>query len=666
MPPKYISTTTELEWSDADFAMYPWLKRKIRYYSLGKHLGAGSFGDAYEGYPLTGPNCAKVVLGAPKIVVKVPKMDLEGRPKAKIIERLNYVREKNRNEFVYLRKRLEGSAHANPILDLANVFEGGYELPVTIQLFLTGALNLDTWLVRKKYRSPTATTTSVPWHGVADRLAWLSIALPIATALDDTHRHRVRHGDIHPGNIFISLQKPYHATLIDFGEGFLATPDLNSRFRHPKPYLAPERLRTRIPLNEQIDVYSFGILLLYLATGTPTQFDHEGRIGRHRSYIQELISKVNPPLVSHEPRISDLIGRSTALDPADRPRMIEICDDLRQIATSSGATISAQNSRASGVAVLAQYAAELERIDTSHNPILLSLLDQQIRELSNVFAGLQTEMVELYGSRNQMLRVLISLMDHLEEGDSWTTATTLNPWQHNALGLNGSFMSANIRAIRRGVAVRRTFVVSIAELGVEYAEKVAALLADAADPALKKLSNLFQVAIKKHLLDRTDDNYIPPGRTFVEWHRERLRLITEWLNEFFTTWDLGSYINRDRAIKLQESSGVFFGLCPVATLDDVNAKREENPLSLMHFPKKDASQQWLLVAAEQRGRSDTNGVEQSHLIGVRVYKSIRTETGRPNDRIRYLEALMNEEAVNITAATEQLAEIISKAQRELL
>ena len=473
----------------------------------------------------------------------------------------------------------------------------------------------------------------------------------------------MRHGDIHPGNIFLSLQDPCLATLIDFGEGFLATPDFNWRYRNPNPYLAPERLGARLPLDEQIDVYSFGILLLYLATGTHHQFTHERRRGLHRSHVHELIHSVNPDLVRHEPRISDLIGRSTARDPADRPRMIEICDDLHQLAASSGLPTPTQDN-ISSAALLQRFAEDLRHVE-AHNPVLRSLLDQQVRELGNVFAGLETEMVELSGTRDQMLRVLISLMEHLQAGDSWTTATTLAPWQRHALGLNGSYMSANIRAIRRRVAVRRTFVVSVAELGLEFSEKVAALLSAAADPALKKLGQLFRGAIDRYRVESARVNYNDPASAVVLWHRERFRLVTEWLHEFLTKWDLGTYINRDHAVNLQTSAGVYFGLSPVATLDDVGAKREDNPISLMHFAnvKEEESKPWLLVSTEQRGRySGQGGVEGPHLLGVRVYTSVM---GRPNDRIQHLEKLMNKEAVNITSSTELLAQIINKAHREV-
>jgi serine/threonine protein kinase len=667
--PKRISTAFKPGpyWSKDDLDSYPWLKKTTRYYSLDAKLGEGAFGTAYVGYPYSKLNGKKPIPNAPKIVVKLPKIDLGGYTTQENRARLDYIRAKNHKEFQHFKERLRGCLHANPIIDLASLTHGELELPVTIQPYLENGCDLDQWLVKMELR-PQMTKNIVDrpdvttWNGIDDRAKWVAIALQIARAIKDIHLRRMRHGDIHPGNLFLRIDNPHTVTLIDFGEGFIATPDINWRQRNPKPYLAPERLGSRFQINEQVDVYSFGILMLYLATGSARELSLERHPGLHRSYIHDLIHEANPALVRHEPRISDLIGRSTARDPADRPRMIDICDDLLNISSSADSIHHTRDG--SGALTLERLTTEMELAANKYSPVLMSLLDRQIRELATVFDGLQTEMVELYGTRDQMLRVMISLLEHLQLGDSWTAATTLAVWQRSALGLNGSYASANVRAIRRDAGVRRTFVISIAELGFEFSEKLAATLNSSNNDYLKHLGKLFNIAIAEYATKRTRDYYKDPTPEFVNWHRMRLVSVVQCMRDLIAKWELASYLTKDQTIKIEQSKGLYIGVCPVATLDDVGAIREDNPVSLMHFAKeKDDARRWLLVTTEVRGRNESrDGIERPQLLGVRVYKSVM---GKPTDRIQYLEKLMNKLSANVTTATGQLFDIVSKVDKEV-
>ena len=186
--PKFIATTFGLDWSANDLAKHPWLNRNPRFYSLGSQLGEGAFGRVFCGYPLVGSNPEESFPDAPKIVVKLPKIDLEGYPRNENLERLDYVRNKNLTEFVHIRKRLKDTVHANPIIDLASLHDSnlGLELPVTIQLHLENSLNLDQWLVLRQFRPQLAPHVEgkapAQWHGVTSRIAWLNISLAIAIA----------------------------------------------------------------------------------------------------------------------------------------------------------------------------------------------------------------------------------------------------------------------------------------------------------------------------------------------------------------------------------------------------------------------------------------------------------------------------------------------------
>ena len=666
--PSPVKTALQLDFPDEDKVLYPWLKKDIRYYSLNSPLDEGAFAIPYRGYPCN--KQGKPIVGAPEIVVKIPKVDIGDYTTDSNRKRLEYIRKQNDKEITHIRRRLKGCNHANLILDIVPLHNGTFEIPATVQLYLDDACNLDSWLLARDLRDRPASRdkngqTVENWSGIADRRQWVDTALHIAEAIKDMHMRRVTHGDIHPGNVFLCLNDSSTAKLIDFGEAFIAMPDINFRPRNKRSYLAPERAGPRFPLNEQVDVYSFGMLLLYLATGTEREITFERRSRLHRSYIHKLILEKNSALVRDDPRILDIIGRSTARDPADRPRMVDIYEDLSSIATAMDTSCSSKDE--STTQTLQRLTNALQDADNRHSPILMSLIRREMRELENVLAGLQTEMVEFYGTRDQSLRILISLFEHLQEGDSWTTATTLAVWQGSALGRDGSYASANIRAIKRGVAVRRTFVVSVAELGREFSTALAMKLEDQHNkPSLKRLGQLLKKAVAKYDESCQEENYTHPTPHFVKTHREYFVSVLEFMHDTIEKWNLTSYLAGDGPVNVKKSDGFFFGICPVDTLDKVGAIREDNPASLMHFANEsNVDKQWLLVMTEMRGRIESkDGLATPHLLGVRVFKSVQ-KLGYPNDRILSLQTLMNAQSSNVSSATEQLLEIVHKLDREM-
>jgi hypothetical protein len=152
----------------------------------------------------------------------------------------------------------------------------------------------------------------------------------------------------------------------------LATPDRHSRKRKPHPYLAPELMGPRFSFGEQIEVYSFGILMYYLATGIEPHIPANHPPESHRSVIHEGLRERNPSLVHNEPRILDIIGRSISRDPADHPRMADICSDLESINRSAPATVAPPSP--SIRERLASIAEKLDGAGMEHSYVLVRLL----------------------------------------------------------------------------------------------------------------------------------------------------------------------------------------------------------------------------------------------------------------------------------------------------
>ncbi|MFN8418492.1 MAG: protein kinase [Anaerolineae bacterium] len=180
------------------------------------------------------------------------------------------------------------------------------------------------WLYIVMRYMPGGTLKKLVQSGKLSLEEVVKIAEPIADALDLAHIRHIVHRDIKSVNILLDAQKrPY---LADFGLSVTQGDAGATSGSGTLAYMAPEQLKGA-SFDHRSDIYSFGILLYEMFTGTPPQFNNQ-----HWNLTQMLSGAELPHSFDIPEAVFDVLRRATAVDPADRyDTAAEIVRDLKDI-----------------------------------------------------------------------------------------------------------------------------------------------------------------------------------------------------------------------------------------------------------------------------------------------------------------------------------------------
>ncbi|HEX2571971.1 MAG TPA: AAA family ATPase [Polyangia bacterium] len=154
---------------------------------------------------------------------------------------------------------------------------------------------------------------------VAESLILMKAA---ATALAESHRHGLVHGNLKPSNLILRDAALEHVVLVDFGlmHGALGERTLGGagEIVNALPYMAPEQARGERQLGPGMDVFSLGCMLYECLVGRPPF------AGRH---VAEILARVlceeALPIRRLRPELPEaleaLVGRMLAKDQRERP-----------------------------------------------------------------------------------------------------------------------------------------------------------------------------------------------------------------------------------------------------------------------------------------------------------------------------------------------------------
>jgi len=176
---------------------------------------------------------------------------------------------------------------------------------------------------------------------ILDETTTIRIVRQIASALAAAHDHGIVHRDLKPENIFLLNHPDYpdYVKVLDFGIAKLVGPQQANAPHNTvmgmvigtPAYMSPEQCRGQAELDHRSDIYSLGIMLYEMLTGT-VPFRRDSTADVLLAHVRDQPVPpldLNPKLSRH---ISDAIVRALDKDPALRfASMRELRDAIENV-----------------------------------------------------------------------------------------------------------------------------------------------------------------------------------------------------------------------------------------------------------------------------------------------------------------------------------------------
>jgi putative nucleotidyltransferase with HDIG domain len=176
---------------------------------------------------------------------------------------------------------------------------------------------------------------------ILDESTAVRIVRQIASALAAAHDHGIVHRDLKPENVFLLNHPDYpdYVKVLDFGIAKLIGPQQASAPHNTvlgmvigtPAYMSPEQCRGQAELDHRSDIYSLGIMLYEMLTGT-VPFRRDSTTDVLLAHVQD---KLVPPLdlnAKLSRHMNDAIVRALEKDPAQRfASMRELRDAIENL-----------------------------------------------------------------------------------------------------------------------------------------------------------------------------------------------------------------------------------------------------------------------------------------------------------------------------------------------
>ena len=165
-------------------------------------------------------------------------------------------------------------------------------------------------------------TDAVEENGPLPVRSVLALAAGLAEALQAIHRADLVHRDLKPSNVLLATDGP---RVIDFGISLALERSMmtaTGMVMGSPGFMSPEQARGQREVGAPTDMFSFGAVLAYAATGN-SPFG----VGPTPALLYRVVNEP-PDLEAVPARLRPLIEQCLAKDPADRPAPAEVLASL--------------------------------------------------------------------------------------------------------------------------------------------------------------------------------------------------------------------------------------------------------------------------------------------------------------------------------------------------
>lgn len=377
-----------------------------------------------------------------RVVIKMPLID-GSEPYQVLTALMAELYRKFTDEFVAL-QRLTGLRCAARVLDFGAYPHKLAGEPPLVLLFMVQE-HVDGELLTEHMARCFKRKGEDHFRGLTDGDLYLEWARRLASSLLAIHQRQVVHGDIWQQNIMIRRSS---TVFIDFGQALLrdAAPPATGLMGSSKRFVPPEGSGTIAA-----DVFCFGVVLYYLATGADApSVEHLRDIDQLKVEITKRLKRENRELFDSNRGIVDLIARCLRFDESDRSASAsEVLESVRVLRTN-------YKPRSSQAADLARRLKGLEE----RSPLFSRVAQQQLRRVDAIVRGMDQGVYDLSGSREHIVSVFLEYLAGLRRNDLYLTLSVPFFWGRQGLGTNGRVLSMNALAAQRGATIRRLFLVT--------------------------------------------------------------------------------------------------------------------------------------------------------------------------------------------------------------
>ena len=165
-------------------------------------------------------------------------------------------------------------------------------------------------------------TDAVEDNGPLPVRSVLALAAGLAEALQAIHRAGLVHRDLKPSNVLLAADGP---RVIDFGISLALERSMmtaTGMVMGSPGFMSPEQARGQREVGAPTDMFSFGAVLAFAATGS-SPFG----VGPTPALLYRVVNEL-PDLTAVPARLSPLIEQCLAKEPADRPTPAEVLASL--------------------------------------------------------------------------------------------------------------------------------------------------------------------------------------------------------------------------------------------------------------------------------------------------------------------------------------------------